>query len=261
MHSDSGTIADLTGRSDELPEYEPTGEPLLRSREDSAAVLVGGIAHDLNNIIMVIAGAAHLIQLLQNSDDAPQRFIHTIIDASDRAASLVRELLSFSRTRTLKPCWTDLNEVVDKSRDFLGHLHDESVALDISFADQALPIFADMYQIEQVLMNLVANAYDALPCGGRISIATRLSREGEIPDLVPGRHAVLTVTDNGIGMDAETLKNAFEPYFTNKNNGSGTGLGLALVRSIVEQHRGSITISSEPGRGTTVVICLPTGQV
>ncbi len=243
-----------------LTGHMPAGDVPFRSHENPAAVVAGGIAHDLGNIITVIAGTAQLIQSRRGSGDPEERSIRNIIEASERALALIKELLSSGRSRALKPCLTDLNTIIENTGTFLVHLLDKRVSLDMALTGQALPVYADTHHIEQVLMNLVVNAYDAMPCGGRITVATHFAEEGIAPAFEPRRYAAVTVTDNGTGMDAETQTRMFEPYFTTKKDGSGTGLGLALVRSIVEQHRGTITVSSELGRGTTVILRLPLHQ-
>ncbi|QEM69984.1 hypothetical protein FO488_18675 [Geobacter sp. FeAm09] len=231
---------------------------------EPAAVFVGGIAHDFNNIVTVIAGTAQLIELRSAPGDPAGRLARHIIEATSRASVLVADLLSFNRARAAEPAQADLNTVVGNAGRFVEHLVGERIALDLALTDGELPVSVDAYQIEQVLLNLAANARDAMPYGGRITITTGCPDGGDAADgeapAGPGRYAVLTFADNGAGMDAETRERIFEPFFTTKKDGRGTGLGLAMVRSVVERHGGTVAVSSDFGEGTCVVLRLPLRQ-
>jgi len=229
--------------------------------KEPAAVFVGGIAHDFNNLVTVIAGTAQLIELRSPHGDPVGRLARNIIEATDRASLLAADLLSFNRTRATEAGPADLNTVVGNAGRFVEHLVGERIALDIALGTEALPVSVDAYQIEQVLLNLAANARDAMPHGGRIMITTGCLEVKDAADgeagVRPGRYAVLTFADDGAGMDRDTRERIFEPFFTTKKDGRGTGLGLFTVRSIVEQHQGAITVSSEFGEGTSVVLRIP----
>ena len=252
----AGVIADITERRQM--------EEQLRQSQKMEAVgqLAGGVAHDFNNILTVIAGYATILmmELLEKREQG--EVIEQIINASERAAQLTRGLLAFSRKQAMAPRRTDLNEVVLRVEKFLVRIIGEDIALKTELASEALPVFVDTSQIEQVLVNLAANARDAMVGGGRFTIATGVE---ELDDSLvrakvcekPGAYAVVTISDNGRGMDAETVQRIFEPFFTTKEPGKGTGLGLAIVYGIVQQHRGFIEVVSQPGGGTVFKIYLP----
>jgi two-component system cell cycle sensor histidine kinase/response regulator CckA len=185
--------------------------------------------------------------------------LEDIEKAAHRAASLTRQLLAFSRKQMLQPTVVDLNRIVRDTEAMLGHLIRADVRLVTSFEPGLAPVEADESQIEQVIINLVVNAADAIADGGTIAIATgAVVSRGAVGDrLAPGSYAALSVSDDGVGMDPETRERVFEPFFTTKELGRGTGLGLATVSGIVEQSGGSIEVEGEPGHGTIFRIFLP----
>jgi PAS domain S-box-containing protein len=216
--------------------------------------LAGGIAHDFNNVIGAILGWADLgIEQNRNNPQTAERFSR-IKEQGERAAGLTRELLAFARRQVLQPRAIDLNTVVNGLVTFLDRVIGRDVVLEV----RTLPldaIKADPTQVEQVLMNLCINARDAMPEGGRLLVETGMvgvdsSYAKFYPGVQPGRYAVLSVSDTGSGMDAETLERIFEPFFTTKEKGKGTGLGLATVYGIVKQHGGFLHVYSEPGQGS-----------
>ena len=224
--------------------------------------LSGGVAHYFNNLLSVIIGYAE--DLEQNLD--PLGRLHKeaeeVRKAGERAASLTRQLLAFSRQQTLQPQVLDLNSVVGDLARMLRRL----IGSDIEFAVELDPlagrIKADPGQIEQVLMNLVVNARDAMPEGGRLMVSTRNidlrpADAARLPGADPGPYIEITVTDTGIGMDAKTLSHIFEPFFTTKEEGKGTGLGLATVAGIIKQSGGHIVAASDLGKGSCFRILLP----
>jgi PAS domain S-box-containing protein len=223
--------------------------------------LAGGIAHDFNNVIGAIIGWAE-IGAEQNRENAKaaDRFLK-IREQAERAASLTRELLAFARRQVLQPRAIDLNAVVRGLASFL----DRVIGKDISVEVAAAPldaVKADPTQVEQVVMNLCLNARDAMPDGGRLLVETGMVEVDEsytryYPGVSAGRYAVLSVSDTGMGMDAETLERIFEPFFTTKDKGKGTGLGLATVYGIVKQHEGFLHVYSEPGQGSLFRIYFP----
>ena len=230
-------------------------ETQLRQLQKMEAVgrLAGGIAHDFNNLLTVIIGNSHLL-LNDLPPDSPQRRTIKTIDATaERAALLTKQLLAFSRKQVLAPTVLDLGEVVAGMTDILPRLIGETVELVVNRASDLGKVRADRGQLEQVIVNLVVNARDAMPQGGRITLETSSTEEeGGARPLVK-----LTVTDTGVGMDEHTKARIFEPFFTTKEPGKGTGLGLATVYGIVQQSGGTIALESEPGVGTTFTICLP----
>jgi two-component system cell cycle sensor histidine kinase/response regulator CckA len=234
-------------------------EQRLRDTEKMQVIgrLAGSVAHDFNNLLTVILGCAHLLE--RNLASEPSRSLATeIAAAADRAAALTRQLLSFSRRQVLDLRVLDLNDVIRGMSQMLERLLGEGVSISTRLDPKMAPIRADVCQLEQILMNLCTNGRDAMPEGGEISIVTETvvvsSAGGPAP---AGRWAHLVVADQGAGMDAATLSRVFEPLFTTKDVGRGTGLGLSTVHSIVGQSGGRISIASELDRGTTVHVWLP----
>jgi CheY-like chemotaxis protein len=203
------------------------------------------------------------IALMKMSPHDPQRHsIESVLEAADRAVHLTKELLLFSRKQEVDKQPVDLNHVVVKVEKFLKKVIGEDILCQTVLHEAELPVVADTYQIEQVLMNLATNARDSMPHGGTLTVATTNANLDE--EFVaangygsPGPYALLTVTDSGIGMDEETTQRIFEPFFTTKEVGRGTGLGLAVAYGIIKQHDGFINVYSEPGRGTVFKIYLP----
>jgi two-component system cell cycle sensor histidine kinase/response regulator CckA len=225
--------------------------------------LAGGVAHDFNNLLTAIIGYTDLITERTDPSEPVVRDVAEIRKAADRGAALTRQLLAFSRKQFLNPTALDLNETVSGLLQMLPRVIGEHIKTTVNLAEDLARVRADANQMEQVLVNLVLNARDAMPVGGRLTIETanltldqeRLSAEN-LP-LEPGAFVVLSIADTGCGMDAATRTRAFEPFFTTKPKGKGTGLGLATVYGIVDQSEGGIGITSAPGRGTTVRIYLP----
>jgi two-component system cell cycle sensor histidine kinase/response regulator CckA len=238
-------------------------ETQLRQAYRMGAVgrLAGGVAHDFNNILTVIIGYSELAALRLGSGHSVSKHLHEIKVAADRAASLTRQLLAFSRQQVLYPRVLDLNALVNNLTRMLQRLIGEDITL--SFRPGAAGnIKADAGQIEQILMNLVVNGRDAMPGGGSIAIETSdIDLDQGYVDshlsVRPGRYVMLTVTDTGCGMDEKTLSQIFEPFFTTKAPGQGTGLGLSMVYGIVKQSEGYIWVYSEVARGTTFKLYFP----
>jgi PAS domain S-box-containing protein len=239
-------------------------ESQLRQAQKMEAIgqLAGGIAHDFNNMLSVILGVGQILRQEINEGDPLRADVNEIISAAERAATLTRQLLAFSRKQVLKPRATDLSALLRDMEGMLRRLIGEDVELSMVLAPQAGPVLADPGQLEQVILNLAVNARDAMPGGGRLIIETRtvqVSKEYAEAHLglQPGTYALLLVSDNGEGMTAEVRERVFEPFFTTKEPGRGTGLGLATVHGIVAQSEGHVWIYSEPGLGTTFKIHLP----
>ncbi len=218
--------------------------------------LAGGIAHDFNNVLTVIL--AYTDALLVARD--PNRMLSdvgAIQRAAERAADLTRQLLAFGRRQVLKAKRVDLNQTVSQSVDMLRRLIGEDVTIELDLASDLGPVRADPAQLERLLMNLAANARDAMPTGGRFQLTTGRVPHSAHPSLGEGNWICLTVRDSGAGMDEETIAHLFEPFFTTKELGRGTGLGLASVYGIVRQSGGQVDVKSVPGEGTAFQIYLP----
>ena len=249
-----GTVQDVT-QAREL-------EQVVRQMQRIEAIghLAGGVAHDFNNILMAISSYAELLSRKLPLGDANLRYVREIERAMSRGASLTQSLLAFSRKQVLAPVIVDMNILLAQQADMLRRLIGENIELRFLPADGLGKVKADPVQFEQVVMNLVINARDAMPAGGAITLRTEnvsdsdgweSTAEGNAP------FVMLSVSDNGTGMDAETKSHIFEPFFTTKEQGKGTGLGLATVFGIVKQSAGYISVDSEPGKGTTFRIYLP----
>lgn len=228
---------------------------------DAIGQLAGGVAHDFNNILGVIKNRAELALRRAAPDHPLHRHVEEIDHATDRAAALTRQLLAFSSKQVLQPLVLDLNSVVEEMNRMLRRLIGENIELETQLDAERCTIKIDPSQIEQVVMNLVINARDAMAQGGKLRLETKnilLNASSAAPDGgADGSYVLLTVTDNGCGMDAKTRERIFEPFFTTKGIGKGTGLGLATVYGIVKQSNGEIVVISEPGVGTTFEIYLP----
>jgi two-component system, cell cycle sensor histidine kinase and response regulator CckA len=238
-------------------------ERQLRQAQKFEAIgqLAGGIAHDFNNVVGAILGWAELgFEQNKANPQVAQRFSR-IREQADRAATLTRELLAFARRQVLQPTAVDLNTVVSGLISFLDKVISKDIQIKVNTAPLD-PVKADPAQIEHVLMNLCLNGRDAMPHGGRLLLETEMVEFDDsycrfYPQAAPGRYAVLSVSDTGMGMDTETRERIFEPFFTTKERGKGTGMGLATVYGIVKQHGGLIHVYSEPGQGSLFRIYLP----
>lgn len=271
LKSTDGTITGILGvarditariRSEEL-ERSLREQLNLAQKMESVGRLAGGVAHDFNNLLTVILGHVELVlEDLPKLDTPLRNSIQEVKKAGERARDLTHQLLAFGRKQLLVMRNVNLNELIDDFASILERLIGEDVHITTSLEPGLGLIQADVTQIEQVLMNLAVNARDAMPSGGRLVITTSnciLDYEyaSTHPEVSPGLHVLLSVSDTGAGMDDEVLKHIFEPFYTTKDVGRGTGLGLSTVYGIVKQHGGHIAVYSEPGRGTTFRIYLP----
>jgi signal transduction histidine kinase/CheY-like chemotaxis protein len=235
---------------------------LQAQRMEAVGRLAGGVAHDFNNLLTAILGYTSLLLSESGLAESTRADLQEIQQAAHRAASLTRQLLAFGRKQILQPRTLDLNAVVSNLAKMIRRLVGEDIEL-ITELDPALgSVRADPGQIEQLIMNLIVNARDAMPHGGKLVLKTanleldKTCDHGQA-DIEPGSYVMLAVSDTGLGMDRETLSRVFEPFFTTKEGGKGTGLGLSTVYGIVRQHGGTIWPYSEPGQGSTFKICLP----
>jgi hypothetical protein len=234
-------------------------ERRLSEAEKMEAVgrLAGGVAHDFNNLLTVIGGYADI--LLQQEGDREE--LQEIARAAAQASSLTRQLLAFSRRQVLHPRVLDLNQIVSGMEGMLQRIIGDDICIAVKLADGLSPVEADRAQIERVILNLAANARDAMPDGGALTIETAdVDLDAGHGDVSAGPHVLLAVTDTGIGMDEDVRRHLFEPFYTTKPAGQGTGLGLATVFGVVKQSGGGIYVYSEPGRGTTFKIYLPASK-
>ncbi len=239
-------------------------EAQLRQAQKMEAVgrLAGGIAHDFNNLLAVIMGHSDLIKSVLRKGDGLAHDVEQIRRASERAASLTRQLLAFSRRQFLQPQVIDVNTLVGNLATMLHRLIGEDIQLELRLDPAAGRVSADPGQLEQVVMNLTVNARDAMPQGGQLTLETGPAMLDKTfvtahPGSSTGAHVRLSIRDNGCGMSPDVLSHLFEPFFTTKEPGRGTGLGLSTVYGIVKQHRGYIDVQSEPGQGSTFAVYLP----
>jgi two-component system cell cycle sensor histidine kinase/response regulator CckA len=232
------------------------------SKMESIGRLAGGVAHDFNNLLTVIQGSASLGIKGLNKNDPLYNRLKMIQEASERAEDLTRQLLAFSRKQIIEMKVINLNNLIDNFRKMLSRLIGEDIDLQTILSNDISNINADAGQMEQIIVNLSVNARDAMPNGGKLTIETANVELDEAycqthADIQPGKYIMLTLSDNGIGMDDAIKEHIFEPFFTTKGVGEGTGLGLAIVYGVVKQHNGSIEFYSELGHGTTFKIYLP----
>jgi PAS domain S-box-containing protein len=252
-----GMIRDVTERHHLEEQFRQV------QKMEAVGRLSGGVAHDFNNLLMVITGYGDLLKDQLGSDERLRPMIEAILKAANRAASLTHQLLAFSRKQILAPNVLDLNNVLADLGKMLPRLIGEDIDLKMVPGNGLGRVMADASQLQQVVMNLVVNARDAMPDGGRLTIETANAEWDEKHGLdygfeaKPGSFVMLSVADNGIGIDPETRAHLFEPFFTTKGVDKGTGLGLSIVYGVVNRSGGFILVDSEPGQGTTFKIYLP----
>jgi two-component system, cell cycle sensor histidine kinase and response regulator CckA len=258
-----GIARDMSDRK-QAEEHRGKLEQQLRQAQkmESVGRLAGGIAHDFNNLLMVIRSYTEMLQDCLPVHDSLRRNTEQVLKATDRAASLTRQLLAFGRKQILSPVVLDLNAVIDEAAKMLKRLIGEDLEFRVVPAESLWAIEADSDQIVQIVVNLCVNARDAMPQGGTLTIATGnvTVREGNIggqPYVSPGEYVELSVTDTGTGISKDLQEQIFEPFFTTKELGKGTGLGLATVYGIVKQSGGYVWVDSEPGRGACFTMYLP----
>jgi PAS domain S-box-containing protein len=241
-------------------------ERYLRQAQELDAVshLAGGLAHDLNNLLTVIRGYAELLRSEWSEDSPFTADLGQVVAAVDRAASVTARILAFSRKQPVRRKRLDLNTVIDEVEPMLSHVTREPVEIRLRLDPSLWPVRADQGQMEQVLVNLVSNAGDAMPRGGDIQVATSNRTIGpatpETGDLTAGDYVALTVADRGVGMSPEVSARAFEPFFSTKPSGQGLGLGLAVVRGIVNDMDGHVSVETREGSGSTFTVLLPRAE-
>ena len=260
------TLQDITDSRQAEQEKEKLQAQLLQAQKmESVGRLAGGVAHDFNNMLGVVLG--HTEMALENVDPKDPLFtdLQEVRKTAERSANLTRQLLTFARKQTIEPKVIDLNETVEGMLKMLGRLIGEDIDLSWVPGKNIAPVKMDPSQIDQILANLCVNARDAIADVGKVTIETGLAAFDQAycdvhAGFVPGEYVMLAVSDNGCGMDQETVSHLFEPFFTTKDVGKGTGLGLATVYGAVKQNKGFINVYSEPGQGTTFRIYLPPYQ-
>lgn len=251
-----GTLLDIT-------ESKRLEERLRQSQKmEAVGRLAGGVAHDFNNLLMAITGYAELLLMGMTENDPLRRDAGEIVRAAERGAALTRQLLAYSRRQMLRPIVLNVNFVIGNLQSMLGQLLGEDVKMKLDLAKDLRMIRADPGNVEQVIVNLAVNARDAMPEGGCLTIRTGNTtlapgNDLSLTDMRPGNYVLLTIEDTGVGMDAEIVQRIFEPFFSTKEIGKGTGLGLAVVYGIVKQHEGWIQLQTSPGQGTAFRIFLP----
>jgi two-component system cell cycle sensor histidine kinase/response regulator CckA len=260
FRDDAGTIVGTIGAFAEITERLRLEEELRQSQKmEAVGRLAGGIAHDFNNLLTAITNYSELLFAELEAESPLREDVREIRAAADRAGALTRQLLAFGRRQVLQPTTLAPNEVVAELERMLRRLLGPEIVFGVSLDPAAGHVSADRGQLEQVLMNLVVNARDAMPHGGTLTVETGAVRgdPGSAPGLPPGDYVRIAVRDSGCGMDEATQARVFEPFFTTKGPGEGTGLGLSTVYGIVAQSGGTVTIESAPARGTCMTILLP----
>ncbi len=249
---------DVSERREAQRALEFAREALMQSQKmEAIGQLTGGVAHDFNNLLMAVLGSLELVQRRGLEDGRSLALIENAVEAARRGASLTQRMLAFARRQSLHPETIDLRRLVEGMSDLLARSAGPALTVDLALADEPAMVVADANQIELALLNLVTNARDATPDGGRIAVVVRIDRADTQGDPHAGPQAVISVRDDGQGMDEATLERCIEPFFTTKGLGCGTGLGLSLVHGVAEQSGGCLRLTSRRGSGTTAEIVLP----
>jgi PAS domain S-box-containing protein len=273
LYTEEATISPIRNEAGEIVNYVAVKRDVTRELQleeqyyqaqkmEALGRLTGGIVHDFNNLLTAINGSAEMIQMNLAPDDPNYQTAEVILRSGERAANLIRQLLIFSRKQVAQPEVVNLNTIIIELTKMLGRIIGEHIQIETQLAPELWPIKVDPTQMEQILLNLAVNARDAMPQGGKLMIET----DGVLLDEIygnghlrvePGEYVRLIVTDTGRGMTPEVKSRIFEPYFTTKEPGKGTGLGLATVYGIIEQNKGHVWVYSEEGQGTSFKIYLP----
>jgi signal transduction histidine kinase len=242
-------------------------EELRQSQKlEALGRLAGGVAHEFNNFLQAIIGYVEAIQQQLRPEDAPYRYSEQIREVANRGAVITRQLLGFSRQQRLERKNVDVNQVVAGLAELVGPILGKRIEVNLTLGANVATVHADAGGLQQALLNLCLNARDAMPNGGRLTIGTKntIPREACRESGIAAKATeclLIGIADTGYGMPPEVIEHIFEPFYTTKEVGKGTGLGLAMVHGIVQQHGGTIRVSSEPGKGTAFTICLPTADV
>jgi PAS domain S-box-containing protein len=265
IYAEDGTVVgfakitrDVTERMEQQKRLDQAREELFQAQKiEAIGQLTGGVAHDFNNLLMVVLGSLEALGRRLSLDSREARLLDNALQAAQRGSQLTQRLLAFARKQELAQKPVDLPDLVRGMSDLLAHTLGSSIQIETRFPLSLPKVFADPNQLDSVLLNLAVNARDAMPDGGSLVISARPAEaEADDPHLEQGRYVVLAVTDNGQGMDPDTLARATDPFFTTKGVGKGTGLGLSMVQGIAEQSGGRMQIESRVGVGTSVQIWL-----
>ncbi|HHT9147293.1 MAG TPA: ATP-binding protein, partial [Candidatus Wunengus sp. YC61] len=254
---------DITERKKLEAEKDIIREQLFHTQKlESVGTLAGGIAHDFNNMLTAIIGYGDLLNREMQGNDSLRNYIQKILKSAEKAANLTKGLLAFSRKQPYNPEPVSVNNIVKEIEGLLSKIIREDIKFKTALTDKECVVKADSGQMDQVLINLVTNARDAMPDGGKLTILTDvIAFDNEFIETHGfgkiGQYAMVSVSDTGTGMDKSTMEKIFEPFFTTKEVGKGTGLGLAMVYGIIKQHNGYIHVNSEVGKGSTFKVYLP----
>ncbi len=250
---------DITERRDSQQRLEHVQQQLAESQKlDALGQLTGGVAHDFNNLLMIVSGSVHALKKLVGDDPKGRRSIEAIETAAKRGGDLTRQLLTFARRQRVNP---ESFRVDERIRSVFGVLNTGlggAIRLDLAIEPDLWPVTADASEFETALINLIVNARDAMPDGGSVTIEARNGQADDLPQI--GDHVVIAVKDSGVGIPPDVVSRIFDPFFTTKPIGKGTGLGLSQVHGFAHQAGGTVNVSSELGKGTSVSICLPRGK-
>jgi PAS domain S-box-containing protein len=267
VRDEEGKVASYVGIGHDVTEQLDLQRKFLQAQKmEAVGALAGGVAHDFNNILTVVSGFAELLMAARKPEQADYEDLEKVVSAARRGAELVRRLMTFSRKTELQKRPLQLNSEIEELKKLLSRTISKMIEIELRLAPDLRLVNADPVEIEQLLINLALNARDAMPDGGTITLETRNVTWDEeccraYLEGMPGEYVLVTVTDTGHGMDEETLTHIYEPFFTTKQPGLGTGLGLATVYGIAKQHGGIVACDSEPGRGTTFSLFLPVYDV
>ncbi len=259
----AGGIVNIVEICRDVTERHRLESEVLHSQKlEAIGTLTGGIAHDFNNILMAIIGCGNILLIKMEGGDPHRSYVQQILDSAERAAGLTRSLLTFSRKKRMLPVPTRIDDIIRGIENMISRTLGENIRLDIWLSGQDIFVMADKGQVEQVLVNLVTNARDAMPQGGTLAIRTGRTEIGEDFFRIhgygtPGWYGTISVADTGSGIDHAVQNRLFEPFYTTKEAGKGTGLGLSICYGIIKQHQGYINLASEPGKGSTFTVYLP----
>jgi len=263
VRDEQGRALRMIGLNRDITSQRSLEAQLLQAQKmEAVGRLAGGVAHDFNNSLTVILGYAELSKLVQINGETFHEYLDQIIRAAEQSRDITKQLLAFSRNEIISPRQVDLNQLIRQAEKSLARLIGEDVCLRLTAPDGIWPVLIDPAQMNQIIMNLAVNARDAMPLGGTLGIETRNLRIDETyclanPEASPGEYVQMSFSDTGVGMDREVLGHVFEPFYTTKGIGKGTGLGLATVYGIVSQNEGFLKVYSEPGKGSVFALFFP----
>jgi len=258
LRDEDGKLTGVIEVARDVTDHRKLEEQLRQSQKmEAVGQLAGGVAHDFNNILTAVIGYGNILMMKMAADDPLRSNVEQILSAAEKAARLTHSLLAYSRKQIINLKPVSVNETVNDVLKLLLRIIGEDIELKTELSQEDLIVLADSGQIGQVLINLAANARDAMPQGGVLTITTWAAELKDHEQSAPGQYAAIEVADTGAGMSKEIVEKIFDPFFTTKEPGKGTGLGLAIVYGIVKQHNGYVTVKSEEGQGSTFTIYLP----